>query len=84
MNNNSWSPADDRYERMTYVRSGLSGLRLPQISLGLWHNFGLNDCFENARSILRRAFDLVSGGSIQNFKPMNARAVWEYICPTNS
>ena len=31
---------------------------------------------------LRRAFDLVSGGSIQNFKPMNARAVWEYICPT--
>jgi hypothetical protein len=31
---------------------------------------------------LRRAFDLVSGGSIQNFKPMNARAVWEYVCPT--
>lgn len=58
MNNNSWTPADDRYERMTYVRSGLSGLRLPQISLGLWHNFGLNDYFENARSILHRAFDL--------------------------
>ena len=58
MNNNSWTPADDRYERMTYARSGLSGLRLPQISLGLWHNFGLNDYFENARSILHRAFDL--------------------------
>ena len=58
MNNNSWTPADDRYEQMTYVRSGLSGLRLPQISLGLWHNFGINDCFENARSILHRAFDL--------------------------
>lgn len=47
-----------RYETMTYRRSGLSGLKLPGVSLGLWHNFGGVDTLENARSILRRAFDL--------------------------
>jgi len=43
---------------MQYRRSGLSGLRLPAISLGLWHNFGGIDNFENARALLCRAFDL--------------------------
>jgi L-glyceraldehyde 3-phosphate reductase len=50
--------ADDRYERMPYRRCGRSGLRLPAISLGLWHNFGSVDSFDNARAMVLRAFDL--------------------------
>jgi L-glyceraldehyde 3-phosphate reductase len=51
-------PANDRYESMPYIRCGRSGLKLPAIALGLWHNFGGVDTFENARAVLRRAFDL--------------------------
>ncbi|MGC2248087.1 MAG: L-glyceraldehyde 3-phosphate reductase [Terriglobales bacterium] len=47
-----------RYDSMEYRRSGRSGIRLPGISLGLWHNFGGVDVIENARAMLRRAFDL--------------------------
>ena len=47
-----------RYDSMQYRRSGKSGLKLPAISLGLWHNFGGADSLDNARAILRRAFDL--------------------------
>jgi L-glyceraldehyde 3-phosphate reductase len=47
-----------RYESMQYRRSGRSGIKLPAISLGLWHNFGGIDNFENSRAMLRRAFDL--------------------------
>ncbi len=47
----------DRYDKMIYNRCGKSGILLPAISLGLWHNFGSVDDFENGRSILRRAFD---------------------------
>ncbi|MEV1333301.1 L-glyceraldehyde 3-phosphate reductase [Micromonospora costi] len=50
--------AEDRYDTMTYRRSGRSGLRLPAISLGLWHNFGPDRPFERQRAIVRRAFDL--------------------------
>ncbi|ATO14850.1 aldo/keto reductase [Micromonospora sp. WMMA2032] len=50
--------SDDRYESMRYRRSGRSGLRLPVISLGLWHNFGPDRPFERQRDIVRRAFDL--------------------------
>jgi L-glyceraldehyde 3-phosphate reductase len=50
--------ADDRYERMTYRRCGRSGLKLPAVSLGLWHNFGDDRPIELGRAILRRAFDL--------------------------
>lgn len=53
----SYLPAADRYEHMLYHRCGKSGLQLPAISLGLWHNFGSIDNFENGRSIIRRAFD---------------------------
>ncbi|MFI7134978.1 L-glyceraldehyde 3-phosphate reductase [Nonomuraea sp. NPDC050153] len=49
---------DGRYERQPYNRSGRSGLKLPAVSLGLWHNFGDNRPIENSRAILRRAFDL--------------------------
>jgi L-glyceraldehyde 3-phosphate reductase len=51
-------PANDRYEKMNYKRTGKSGLKLPLISLGLWHNFGGVDVFENCRKMLFRAFDL--------------------------
>ena len=51
-------PDDQRYDKMLYRRCGASGLRLPAISLGLWHNFGGVDAFENMRAMLRRAFDL--------------------------
>ena len=53
-----YTPAADRYEKAAYRRCGRSGLRLPPISLGLWHNFGGVDPFENARAMVRRAFDL--------------------------
>jgi L-glyceraldehyde 3-phosphate reductase len=49
---------ESRYGTMKYNRSGRSGLQLPAISLGLWHNFGGVDTYENGRSMLRRAFDL--------------------------
>jgi L-glyceraldehyde 3-phosphate reductase len=47
-----------RYDLMPYNRCGRSGLKLPAVSLGLWHNFGGVDSFENARAMARRAFDL--------------------------
>jgi L-glyceraldehyde 3-phosphate reductase len=50
--------APDRYQTMPYIRSGRSGLKLPAIALGLWHNFGGVDKLENGRAMLRRAFDL--------------------------
>ncbi|WP_426990078.1 L-glyceraldehyde 3-phosphate reductase [Pseudarthrobacter sp. Y6] len=54
----TYSPAETRYESMPYRRVGRSGLKLPAISLGLWHNFGDDKPFEVQRAILRRAFDL--------------------------
>lgn len=47
----------DRYSKINYRRCGKSGIQLPEISLGLWHNFGGVDVFENYRSMLRTAFD---------------------------
>jgi L-glyceraldehyde 3-phosphate reductase len=54
----TYAPADDRYDRMQYRRSGRSGLHLPLLSLGLWNNFGDDFPFEAGRAIIRRAFDL--------------------------
>ncbi|MGY1805208.1 L-glyceraldehyde 3-phosphate reductase [Blastococcus sp. SYSU D00922] len=54
----SYRAAEDRYDSMTYRRTGRSGLDLPAISLGLWHNFGDDVPFDRQRAILRRAFDL--------------------------
>ena len=51
-------PAATRYDSMRYNRVGASGVRLPAVSLGLWHNFGDVDVFANGRKIARRAFDL--------------------------
>lgn len=50
--------SDERYEVMRYNRCGKSGLKLPAISLGLWHNFGGIDTYENGRDMITRAFDL--------------------------
>ncbi len=52
-----YTPSPARYESMKYNRCGKTGILLPAISLGLWHNFGSVDVFENGRSIVRRAFD---------------------------
>ena len=51
-------PRPERYDRMQYRRSGRSGLQLPAVSLGLWHNFGRDRPYELGRAIARRAFDL--------------------------
>ncbi|MFK7807240.1 MAG: L-glyceraldehyde 3-phosphate reductase [Saprospiraceae bacterium] len=53
----TYQAAPDRYQKMTYRRCGKSGLLLPAISIGLWHNFGLADDFSNATNLLRTAFD---------------------------
>ena len=53
----SYQPSEKRYQSMPYKRSGRSGLKLPAVSLGLWHNFGYYDQFENCRNIIKTAFD---------------------------
>ena len=53
-----YTAAEDRYDTMEYRRCGQSGLKLSAVSLGLWHNFGGYDSFENGRAVVRRAFDL--------------------------
>lgn len=52
-----YTPVAQRYQKMKYNRCGRSGLLLPAISLGLWHNFGSVDIFENGRKIIHHAFD---------------------------
>ncbi|TAM99833.1 MAG: L-glyceraldehyde 3-phosphate reductase [Rhizobiaceae bacterium] len=54
----AWQPAENRYETMVYNRCGRSGLKLPALSLGLWHNFGGDTPHEKKRAICRTAFDL--------------------------
>ena len=54
----TYAPAVDRYDSMTYNRTGRSGLTLPALSLGLWHNFGHERPIDTQRAIVRRAFDL--------------------------
>ena len=53
----TYTPAEDRYERMVYRRCGASGLKLPAVSLGLWHNFGHDTPHETKQAICRTAFD---------------------------
>jgi len=54
----AYVPAEDRYDKMPYRRAGNSGLKLPAISLGLWHNFGDTDPFQKQRDTARAAFDM--------------------------
>jgi L-glyceraldehyde 3-phosphate reductase len=58
MSPQTYAAASGRYDSMTYRRSGRSGVLLPEVSLGLWHNFGHTDSFDVQRAVLRRAFDL--------------------------
>ena len=53
-----YAAAPNRYSTMRYNRCGRSGLKLPAVALGLWHNFGGDDVYENGRAMARRAFDL--------------------------
>ena len=53
-----YAPAEDRYDRMVYRRCGRSGLKLPAVSLGLWHNFGSDTPHDVKRAMCRTAFDL--------------------------
>ncbi len=53
-----YKASDSRYEKMRYNRCGASGLKLPAVSLGLWHNFGDIDTFQNSREMALKAFDL--------------------------
>ena len=53
----TWTPSDTRYHTMPYRRCGRSGLKLPAVSLGLWHNFGEDTAHETKRAICREAFD---------------------------
>jgi L-glyceraldehyde 3-phosphate reductase len=53
----NYSPDNDRYNHLKYVKCGNSGVYLPPVSLGLWHNFGGNDIYENSRRMLWHAFD---------------------------
>jgi L-glyceraldehyde 3-phosphate reductase len=54
----TYAAAADRYQKIGYRRCGRSGIRLPEMSLGLWHNFGDDRPLSSSRAILRRAFDL--------------------------
>lgn len=54
----TYSPLESRYQSMQYRRSGRSGIKLPVVSLGLWHNFGGVDVYENSRNMVLHAFDL--------------------------
>jgi len=54
----TYAPASTRYDQMVYHQCGRSGLKLPALSLGLWHNFGHDVAFETSQAICRRAFDL--------------------------
>ena len=54
----TYRASPDRYGTMKYARCGRSGLMLPRIALGLWHNFGNVDRYSTARDVVLRAFDL--------------------------
>ena len=71
-----YRPADDRYDHMPYRRCGRSGLKLPAISLGLWHNFGDDRPLDTQRAIVRRAFDrgVTHFDLANNYGPPNGAA----------
>lgn len=72
----SYIADEKRYEKMNYFRSGNSGLKLPAVSLGLWHNFGTNDSFENMVNMCEAAFDsgITHFDLANNYGPQNGSA----------
>jgi L-glyceraldehyde 3-phosphate reductase len=84
-------PDPNRYATMAYKRCGRSGLKLPRISLGLWHNFGEQDKYKTCRKVIRRAFDLgithfdlannygpPPGSAEENFGHILREELWSY------
>ena len=82
---------ENRYESMEYNHSGTSGLLLPAIALGMWHNFGSADSFDNMQGMLRTAFDCgvtyfdlannygpVPGSAEENFGRLFAKDIRPY------
>ena len=70
----AYIPDENRYEKMQYNICGKSGLKLPAISLGLWHNFGRVDKYDNCRKILQKAFDLgITHFDLANNYPVRAK-----------
>ena len=68
----SWHPYTGRYENMQYRYCGKSGLRLPALSLGLWHSFGHVQALDSQRALLRKAFDHLHQSGLRQV----ARTVW--------
>lgn len=83
-----YQPSDDRYDSMSYRQVGRSGLRLPAISLGLWHNFGDNVPFDRQGEILRTAFDhgITHFDLANNYgpRPVRRRATSAVTCASRS
>ncbi len=71
-----YTPQADRYQKMIYRRCGKSGLQLPSVSMGLWHNFGRTDDYENCRRMLHTAFDegITHFDLANNYGPPNGAA----------
>ena len=80
-------PSSERYATMKYNRCGQSGLLLPAVSLGLWHNFGSVDDFKNGQKIVRRAFDrgITHFDLANNYGPLPGSAEENFgrICKKN-
>ena len=79
--NSNYVAAENRYEKMHYRRTGNSGLLLPELSLGLWHNFGDNDNFKNGRNLLKCAFDngITHFDLANNYGPSPGAAEENYV-----
>ena len=73
-----YEPANDRYDHMKYRRCGRSGILLPSISLGLWHNFGNITPFDVQQSLLRTAFDcgITHFDLANNYGPPYGESIW--------
>lgn len=72
-----WLANPERYGQMQYRYCGKSGLRLPALSLGLWHNFGHVNALESQRAILRKAFDLgITHFDLANTSRKRRRELW--------
>ena len=80
-NSLNYQPVADRYERMPYKYCGKSGLQLPLISLGLWHNFGSVDNFEVATDMIKFAFDhgITHFDLANNYGPVPGSAEWRAL-----
>ena len=75
-----YQAAQNRYQVIPYRRCGASGLMLPAVSLGLWHNFGDTAPYENMRALCRTAFDVTMESVIRNNLPEHRSEFWGLLC----